>query len=405
LEFARRQNCKTRTVTRTKRIYCTYLLAIAKKYSTLLSLDTKANMGQVLSPCLSQSATTKAVVITPRTVAGSFSPEQKERTTSVLKDVLPPPLSIAMTKSDSSSKLTEEKPLNEATFPFDESDRASTDVDLPLPEVENMKVEEETSSEDFLFAIDEVSSIKQEVQPLPESTDVPLVLTEALEIPTDETAVEFEVTSEDFAVTNEANFREEAQPVPESTDVPLVLTEALEVPTDETAVEFEVTSEVLAAINEVHFREEAQPVVPESTDALLVLTEAVESSKDENAVNDADASCEVLAAIDEVSTNKEVQHQVDTKDTLSVLTITETVKSPKDEFDVGISSEHSESVGRDMTMLVTNEAEKFSIFDVYEADYNRENSTSPLITTEADVQVPQMNQSKTSLSTNDGSPL
>jgi hypothetical protein len=170
-------------------------------------------------------------------------------------------------------------------------------------------------------------------------------------------------------------------------------------------VEFEVTSEVLAAINEVHFREEAQPVVPESTDALLVLTEAVESSKDENAVNDADASCEVLAAIDEVSTNKEVQHQVDTKDTLSVLTITETVKSPKDEFDVGVSSEHSESVGRDMTMLVTNEAEKFSIFDVYEADYNRENSTSPLITTEADVQVPQMNQSKTSLSTNDGSPL
>ena len=335
-----------------------YLLAIAKKYSTLLSLDTKANMGQVLSPCLSQSATTKAVVTTPRTVAGSFSPEQKERTTSVLKDVLPPPLSIAMTKSDSSSKLTEEKPLNEATFPFDESDRASTDVDLPLPEVENMKVEEETSSEDLLFAIDEVSSIKQEVQPLPESTDVPLVLTEALKVPT-----------------------------------------------DETAVEFEVTSEVLAAINEVHFREEAQPVVPESTDALLVLTEAVESSKDENAVNDADASCEVLAAIDEVSTNKEVQHQVDTKETLSVLTITETVKSPKDEFDVGVSSEHSESVGRDMTMLVTNEAEKFSIFDVYEADYNRENSTSPLITTEADVQVPQMNQSKTSLSTNDGSPL
>ena len=148
-----------------------------------------------------------------------------------------------------------------------------------------------------------------------------------------------------------------------------------------------------------------QPL-PESTDVPSVLTEALEIPKDEAAVKDADASSEDFDAINEVSTKKEVQHQVDTKDTLSVLTVTETVESPKDEFVVGESSEASESVERDSTMLlVTNKTEKFSIFDVYEADYNRESSTSPSITTEAEVQVPQTNQSMNSLLTNDSFPL
>jgi len=147
-----------------------------------------------------------------------------------------------------------------------------------------------------------------------------------------------------------------------------------------------------------------QPL-PESTDVPSVLTEALIIPKDEAVVKDADASSEDFDAINEVSTKKEVQHQVDTKDTLSVLTVTETVESQKDDFVVGESSEASESVERDSTMLVTNKTEKFSIFDVYEADYNCESSTSPSITTEAEVQVPQTNQSMNSLLTNDSFPL
>jgi len=302
-------------------------------------------MGQVLSPCQRQSSTTKAVATTPKTLAGSLSPEPKERTTSaVFKDVSPPPpVSIAMTKSDSSSELTEETRINEATILFNESDTASIEVDLLLPEVENLKVEEEASNED-LVAIDEVSNVKQEV-------DLPLPEVENL-------TVGEEASSEDLVAIDEViSAKQEVQPLPESTDVPSVLTEALESPKDETVVEFGVTSED-------------------------------------------------FAAIDEVTTKKEVQHQLDTKDTLSVLTITETVESPKYEKVVGEASEVSESVVEpDSTMLVTNKTEKFSIFDVYEADYNRENSTSPSITIEDEVQVPQTNQNLTSLSANDGFPL
>jgi len=319
------------------------------------------------------------VATTPKTLAGSLSPEQKERTTSaVFKDVSPPPpVSIAMTKSDSSSELTEETRINEATILFNESDTASIEVDLLLPEVENLKVEEEASNED-LVAIDEVSNVKQEV-------DLPLPEVENL-------TVGEEASSEDLVAIDDVIS------VKQEVDLPLPEVESL-------TVEEEASSEDLVAIDEViSAKQEVQPL-PESTDVPSVLTEALESPKDETVV-EFGVTSEDFAAIDEVTTKKEVQHQLDTKDTLSVLTITETVESPKYEKVVGEASEVSESVVEpDSTMLVTNKTEKFSIFDVYEADNNRENSTSPSITIEDEVQVPQTNQNLTSLSANDGFPL